>query len=77
MRKPSFERAREPGRESKREREIHLVNLLRGVPVKLHMAQSSNSRQPGRGGRERDREMARERAMEKEKHAVRQQIRLY
>lgn len=37
------------------------MNLLRGVPVKLHMAQSGNSRQPGKGGREREREMAIER----------------
>lgn len=69
MRKPSAERERaqeresERGREREREskREIHLVNLLRGVPVKLHMAQSGNSRQPGKGGREREREMAIER----------------
>ncbi len=53
MRKPSFERERESLRE--RAREIHLVNLLRGVPVKLHMAQSSNSRQQGKGGRQRER----------------------
>jgi len=51
MRKPSAERER--ARESESKREIHLVNLLRGVPVKLHMAQSSNSRHPGKGGRER------------------------
>ncbi len=59
MRKPSFERERESLRE--RAREIHLVNLLRGVPVKLHMAQSSNSRQQGRGGRQRERNGYRER----------------